>query len=1048
MKNLTKLFLKSVLCAVLVIPALNSCMDDSALWDKITELEYRLDSLENNLNNQVSALNALMSNGSTISSCKKSDDGSYVIELSNGTKFTVMPEGAKFSSLVSYVTEGGKNYLATYGPDGALVTLKDASGNPIPAGTSVDVKIEEGVYYLVINGQEYMTGYDTQDIVQIFSSCTPVQDASGQVYAVKFTMGDWEITVTVDGYRGVLFKLSTINTAVLTEYFIDYGATQTFLLEAKGIVDYVMQIPDGWRVKERVEQVTGDVYVDITAPTRETVAMGAAVAAGDLKVVSVVEGGKAAVTRLALSTDPYKVYNVSYSKAVVEMYEGVQKYMYGLLPAVSFDKSQIVAKVNELLSSSSSLPDGYFIEETALNKRYAEMNQDLNIDESYVFWIVPAIYSESEEYTGFSASEDMFRSLLIMPVSATIVCDDVTVLDAQIKVDMDGADSMYAGTLCMKDDQGNLKTTEKVLEEIIYGITNGVYEPISDASLLNYEGPASAFPDTESPLSFDPATEYMSWIVPIEAGKSEYHVTDVVYTQFKTLEIMEGGSLQVTVGEPVTDYSSITTSVSCHDAAMIYYAYLDEATGSRYAGETISNATKWNQINKAATCTVIRGTSDDAAVDRILPKTTMWLYAVAVGHDGLYGPVKCVEAATPAYEFNSLTVTVSPVEIGSDEATFQVSVSGGTAADYIYWVGRRTNEFYKTVCGGTRNNAEKFMAANPDAQEIIDVMEANGKIAEDGTLKITGLSIDKEHVILVLAKDADGKYSKAGYKLFNTASIDLGADFAAEGSDKWNETKKWIEDNIVWDKNYFEAAAGSGQGSASYAFDIKIPSDLTAYIYCYGTPEEMTDMVDRIVYVENECTRSVAYPKVVYDENGNQPLLPDWYDDNGKLIQGTLLSISTFFVHGDPSRGFVTYFATDGHDDHCPVWTDGACTSYKNYQESIKKYCSIDYWKAYLIDFGNYNHEGDPNSPYSRKLKDEAKINTIAQQYCDLYTKYYKDAEPVFYVNEGNALRMVNRTATGVDSEGNVVDKVTIVLKDLNNNYYAPIVIDVPNYFK
>lgn len=1043
MKNLTKLFLKSVLCAVLVIPALNSCMDDSALWDKITELEYRLDSLENNLNNQVSALNALMSNGSTISSCKKRDDGSYVIELSNGTKFTVMPEGAKFSSLVSYVTEGGKNYLATYGPDGALVTLKDASGNPIPAGTSVDVKIEEGVYYLVINGQEYMTGYDTQDIVQIFSSCTPVQDASGQVYAVKFTMGDWEITVTVDGYRGVLFKLSTINTAVLTEYFIDYGATQTFLLEAKGIVDYVMQIPDGWRVKERVEQVTGDVYVDITAPSKETVAMGAAVAAGDLKVVSVVEGGKAAVTRLALSTDPYKVYNVSYSKAVVEMYEGIQKYMYGLLPAALFDKSQIVAKVNELLSSSSSLPDGYFIEETALNKRYAEMNQDLNVDESYVFWIVPAIYSESEEYTGFSASEDMFRSLLIMPVSATIVCDDVTVLDAQIKVDMDGADSMYAGTLCMKDDQNNLKTTEKVLEEVVYGINNGIYEPVSNPDILNYEGAASSFPDPESPLSFEPATEYLSWIVPVEADKSEYYVTDIVYTQFRTLEIKEGGSLQVSVGEPVTDYSSITASVSCDDAAMIYYAYLDESTGSRYEGETISNATKWNQINKADACTAIRGTSDDAVIDRILPKTTMWLYAVAVGHDGLYGPVKCVKAETKAYEFNSLSVTIEPVEIGSDEATFQVSVSGGTAEDYIYWVGRRTNDFYKTVCGGTRNNAEKFMAANPDAQEIIDVMAANGKIAADGTLKITGLSIDKEHVILVLAKDSDGKYSKAGYKLFNTAAIDLGDNFVDVGTDKWNETKKWIEDNIVWHKEAFHTAAGGGQGFASYAFDIKTPTDLIAYISCFSPVA--TELADMIVELETFCTKSRDVSVNVPD-----PENLIWYDDRGKVHDASLFfSVYDAYVHGVASYGYVTYFPSAGHNETtCPVWDSGLCQHYEAKKQAFADRMSLDYWKGWVVRNCNYDYLGDPNSEYSYHLTDETKINALAQAFVDAYTPYYKDREPILYINDGSALTITNREAFGLDENKNVVDKLTILLKDQAGNYYAPMVIQVPNYYE
>lgn len=1040
--------LRGLFMLLVAVPMLNSCFDDSELWEAIDQLEMRVDSLENGLNAQIEAMSALMTENLMIKDCVMNTDSSYVVTLSNGMTFTVLPGKTSVQTLVSCVVVNGVKCWATYDAVGVLTPLLDAKGAPIPVNTDVNVQIKDGKYYLVINGKEYMTGFDSEEVVQVFTSCEAHKDASGQVYAMTFEFGNGlEVTVTVDGYKGVLFKLSNINTTVLTEYFIDYGTTQSFLLDAKGVVDYVMQIPDGWRVKERVEQVTGDVYVDITAPSKEIVKMGAAVASGDLKVVSVVEGGKAAVTRLYLSSDPYKLYNVSYSRAVVEMYAGVQKYMYGLLPSASFDRSQIVAKVNELLSSSASLPEGYFMEESPLNKRYAEMYPDLNVEESYVFWIVPAIYSESEEYAGFTASEDMFRSHVILPVSATIECDDVTVLDARICVDVDGTDSIFAGTLCMKDDQGNLKTVDKVLEEVIYGITNGIYEPVSDADLLSYNGLASAFPDTESPLSFDPATEYMSWIVPVEADKSEYYVTDVVYTQFKTLEVKDGGSLQVTVGEAVTDYSSITASVSCDDAAMIYYAYLDDNVGSRYAEEAMGNVTKWNQLNKAASRTVIRGTSEDAVIDRILPKTTMWLYAVAVGHDGLYGPVKCVKATTKAYEFNGITVTVNPVEVGSENARFQVSVSGGTATDYIYWVGRTTNDFFKTVCGGNRNSAEQFMAANPDSPEIVDVMKANGKIAADGTLNVSGLNINKQHVILVLAKDSEGKYSRAGYKLFTTASIDLGANFAAEDSDKWKQTKKWIEDNIVWDQDYFEAGAGSGQGSASYAFDIKIPTDLTASIYCYGVPENMTDMIDQIVYVEAQSSKSAAYGKVVYDENGKQPLLPDWYDDCGRLVQGTLLSISTFFVHGDPSRGYVTYFAKDGHDDHCPVWTDGACASYVQYQEDIKKYCSLDYWKSYLITFGNYNHEGDPNNEHSRKLTDPDKINEIAQQYCELYTEYYEGAEPVFYVNDGKALRMINRTATGLDSEGKVVDKITIVLKDLDNNYYAPMVIDVPNYF-
>ena len=1042
MKKWTDLALRSFLCLFTIAAIFVSCADDDALWNKIHDLEARLDSLENNLNSQVAALNSLMSDGSTISSCVQNTDGSYVIELSNGTKFTAMPDSTNFSSLVSCVLVDGKNCWATSDPSGNLITLTDAAGKPIPVSASIEVKIVDGIYYLVVNGREYATGYDAEEAVQVFSSCTPLKDASGQVYAVKFKLGEgWEVTVTVDGYRGVLFKLSSINSTVVSEYFIDYGQTQTFLMDTRGVVDYVMQIPDGWRIEESVEQLTGDVYVSITAPARETVEMSAAVASGDLKVVSVVEGGKAAVTRLTLSTDPFKTYNRSSLKAVIEPYMGVQKFVYGILPVDGFDQDQLMDKINAILGSSADVPEGFVVSEVAIDKTHEETYPALTENGKYVFWAVPALYSEGNEDrpAGYYATDDMLRIYNMSPLYAKLEVGEPTLLDADIELSVVGTTQIYGGVA--------LKT-EKTIEEIVYQINNGGFDMLSGPDFLQYKGPASCFPDKEHPHYMEPDASYVVWVVPVEAGKKEYRSTDVLYKEFTTKAVTKGGSHEVTISEAKVGKSSISYTVSCDDAAMIYYAFLDTSSGNRYSASTISNETRWQQIVAASTFKAVRGSSVEAMIDGLMPETNMWLFAVAVGHDGRYGIVNFSSATTEKVSFNtSMQVKVNTIEVLSDEATFQITVTGGTPVDYLYWVGRESNLFYNEVCQKNPEKLASYMAANPESEFVTDVMKHNGPIGADGTLKVTDLAIGKEHFALVLAKDSDGNYSKFGYRKFTTESINLGADFVAEGSDKWNTTKKWIEDNIEWDDAYFESASGNGQGAAAYAFGIKIPTDLTAFIYCFGIPENVTDVTDVIAFLEAESSSSAAYPKVVYDENGEQPLLPDWYDDNGRFIQGTLLSISSFFVHGDPSRGFVTYFAADAHDDHCQVWTDGTCASYKAYQESIKQFCSIEYWKDYLIDFGNYNHEGDPNSEYSRKLQDEAKINTLAQQYCDLHKKYYKDAEPIVYVNDGSALRIINRTASGVDENGNVIDKVRLVLKDMNDNYYAPMVIDVPNLF-
>ena len=110
MKTLTNIFVKVAVLAVAVLPMLTSCYDDKAIWDKFDDIENRLDSLENSLNQQFQALNTLIStvdSKTTVTSCDKNADGSYDVTLSNGAKFTVLPDGTDYSALVSVVTVNG-----------------------------------------------------------------------------------------------------------------------------------------------------------------------------------------------------------------------------------------------------------------------------------------------------------------------------------------------------------------------------------------------------------------------------------------------------------------------------------------------------------------------------------------------------------------------------------------------------------------------------------------------------------------------------------------------------------------------------------------------------------------------------------------------------------------------------------------------------------------------------------------------------------------------------------------------------------------------------
>ena len=71
----------------------------------------------------------------------------------------------------------------------------------------------------------------------------------------------------------------------------------------------------------------------------------------------------------------------------------------------------------------------------------------------------------------------------------------------------------------------------------------------------------------------------------------------------------------------------------------------------------------------------------------------------------------------------------------------------------------------------------------------------------------------------------------------------------------------------------------------------------------------------------------------------------------------------------------------------------------------------------------------------------------VAKAYQETYIKYYSGMKPNVFVNDGTPLRVSTRQASGLDENGKVIDVVTVMLKDLDGNYYDPMYFPVPNFF-
>ena len=1024
MKNLFRQTGKALLSMLVVPFMLLSCYDDSAIWQSMHELENSLNELKAQLEGQAEAMSALLTNGSTIKSCVKQNDGSYLITLSNDVKFKVLAPGTNASALMAYKVIDGEKYWAIYNSAGELKELTDASGNYIPVSTQVNVETRDGKYVLVVNGQAFETGYEVGEMVQVFESCTPLTDASGNVYAMTFTFGPGQqVTVSVDGYKGVVFKLENVGATakIVTDYYVPYGATQSFLIDVDDVVDYVMQIPYGWKVVERTDKQSGNVYLDVTAPSKALVASGAAFDRGDLKVVAVVEGGDAVITKLVLSAEPFKKVEFSATRLVAEPYDGIQKFVYGVILSTSYDEAQVLATAQSLVSTTMDAPAGYAVADAAIDLSLDQiLGSELDPEGMYDLFVVPAIYKDGED-AGFYIDEASYQNYRIGALVTNISEPVVSLFDAQIAVTVKGTLKMWAGTAVK---------SETLFEEIIYGIVNDITEPYTEG--LTYAGPASQFPveGANDGVEFEPGVTYVTWCVPVDDTKTTYSVSDIVYKEFTTPTLVSGGSLTVAAGEPAVTTSSISMSLAAENASAVYYAFLTDAEASRLASTSGQDDRKFALMQKAESFTFVKGAEAVAVAENLQPESKMWLFAVAVDADGKYGAVNCTSATLSKVQFNSISVKLEDIEVGSEKASFKVTATNGTPVSYRYWIGTQQDPFW-VKCDKSKDLAELYLAVYPDYDAIASVMRAHGDFSENGEITITGLRLEEEYVMVVSAIDAEGKASHVGYKKIKTLAADLG-NVAVEGSERWIAAKNTIR--FEWLENAFQPAASQAM-MARYAFNFSCSNEYTAFILCasdtYFSEAGITKMSQQMIEIQNYCSRKYddGYTPMI---NGEYACEPDYYKD-GELRGGQMMNVVNFYVHGLPTMGFATYFAPDSHGEgNCIYWEDGHDVNYKRALDLIEEYKTLSKYEARAAAFG-------------LKGKEAA---DWAQALHQAYLPYYEAAEPLIYFNNGQPLHMMNPYAMGIDDKGELHDRVIVMLKDRQNNYFEPMYFEVPNYFE
>ena len=914
LSKLTRALCSSVVMAATVLPAAVSCSELTDLKNQFGELEDKYEDLngkvdlivdklfelEEKLNSEIQALQGML-NGKILITSVSTDasTGITTVKLTNGSTLTLYPQ-ADMRSYITYVEASVNGEMvpcwAYIDENGNKKLFKDENGHPIPVATDTPEVITDGEdIYLVIGGVQYPLSGNS-----VFSDYELVVDElTGEVYAVTFTFGeDMTFTVTVDGACGFHFVVSSgWSTVVIDNYFVAPGMTERVQVDARGVVDYVLQIPDGWRVKEFKDVYMGVTYFDITAPSEELIASGIAAADGDLKVVAVLEGGKATVSKLYLSTDPFKYFAVSLGSADVQIYNGLQKYVYGVCPKADYDESAIFG-VAEGMLTAYDYPKGYGIydgdmESLPLSEIYGE---ELTPGEKYVFWAIPALYYVNNDDAGYYLKEGTFEHIEFNYTSVLFEVGNETFRDAQLNMDLKGVDAYYTELV---------PASEFLLEDVVYCINYGFYDKVTEP--VTFDGSVFTFAGVEA----EPATDYVIWIAVAEEGKT-YTAADVIVREFSTQTLTPGGTVEVVAGEKTVTSRDVKTTLTADGAETIYYTFLTEANAKKYTDEASRAAYLFEKglFAKAESVEV----SASEVLTTLKPETSFVLMAVASDAEGMYGKVLYETCTTGQIEYNDLKVVIGMVQNEPNDVKVSIATEGGNAAGYVYWIGKTSDNTWRstTYLGGSPETAQVYMFLNPNNSRFTNI--AQKYPVNDGIITMTDLDYETEYVVVAVAKDAEGGFSKATAFMFNPRAVSLG-NIVYANDPKWEAAKPQVE----WIANRFMPATGMMQGS--YACNITLPVGYTAYV----TLSTNYALCESDVLYDLEVDQKIM--KVMKDANRRRdvdikdPSIPD---DEWKDMTWPEGSLFYHYEHGAPLYGYAVVWAnSEVHQDICGCGKEG-----------------------------------------------------------------------------------------------------------------------------
>lgn len=717
------------LVAMSVVFAVASCdkYDDTELRNAINELKSKVEALEAKVQENVNAIQSIVSLGS-VQSCKfDAETGKVVITLLDGKTLTVDMTTEGYS-LLSVMEKDGEYYWGVC--ENGETTQLLVGGKPVPVAVTPSLKISEGGEWMISadGGKTWVSTGIFNNAQDDESTASFFQDVKKEGDSLVLTLMDGtSVKVNIVGEA----QFEAAQTAV---YFSKEGIEKSVVLTEQNLKAYtITEKPEGWKARVDYNEDEDTYTLVITSPSDIT----AAAQSGTVKILGVFNGGQnpeivsVDVTfeeafHLALGIGA--AVNVTVSE---NSFEDITGYLLGVVKAADFTKEKIVAWLNT--------EEGYLSEchTEAKTFQIAEMVENYDATEAYVVYAVEQIPVKLMlAGTAAYKAEDL-QIVEVGSTKAKAGISNIKYDSAYLSLEFNGMSGYFGGysDLAFWESMGR----DNVLESLNVGNMQPVTTP-------SYEGPVNLFPDGTEGSQIRPGTDYVVWVVPESNVKGyEYVASDFILYTFTSAPIVEDASIPAPSCE-VKDvtYGGFTATVT--PAAGAYKTYAAIRKTSAVPEDLNQLVDELIDINNFSTGSDLLTVSANSFSE----SDEVCVLAVSVTEDGHFGKVYRQNVPLKTLKYSEdMTVTMTHKVHDLGDVTLSFSFTGNPS----------TITYYCTAANYFSDETLQDMLARGQIGDAVYDYEIS-KLNEGNSVEITGLTIGVTYTCYALVKDASGVPSK------------------------------------------------------------------------------------------------------------------------------------------------------------------------------------------------------------------------------------------------------------------------------------------------